>query len=359
MENKINIAELLKNCPKGMELDCTMYNKVTLLDVDEREDILFPIKVCREDGYSELLTKYGQYEDKDFAKCIIFPKGKTTWEGFQQPFNDGDIIFEDRFHSICIFKKEGSIKGTIDYYCGISFGRFHVKNEKNIDEHFGDISDYRLATEEEKQKLFQAIKDYGYKWNTETKTLEKLIKPKFKVRDRIKDKYVNKGDCASEWKIINVNNDSYTVDCSQKIFFENQDNYELIINNQPKFNVGDRIKHKDSGVYCTLGEYVESFKGYITNIGLVIRYDDIDNWELYPLPNKFDVTTLKPFEKVLVRYGSFSKWNTGIFSHTVKSDNKLYFIVNSQYWEQCIPYEGNEHLRGTTDACSDYFKTWE
>ena len=37
----------------------------------------------------------------------------------------------------------------------------------------------RFATEEEKQKLFKAIKDNGYKWNAETKTLEKLVKPKF------------------------------------------------------------------------------------------------------------------------------------------------------------------------------------
>ena len=32
-----------------------------------------------------------------------------------------------------------------------------------------------LATEEEKQKLFQAIMDNGYAWNSETRTLDKLI----------------------------------------------------------------------------------------------------------------------------------------------------------------------------------------
>ena len=46
----------------------------------------------------------------------------------------------------------------------------------------GDILSYqtvRFATEEEKQKLFKAIKDNGYEWNAETKTLKKLVKPKF------------------------------------------------------------------------------------------------------------------------------------------------------------------------------------
>lgn len=39
----------------------------------------------------------------------------------------------------------------------------------------------RLATEEEKQKLFQAIKDNGYKWNEEEKKLEKLEVKKFDI----------------------------------------------------------------------------------------------------------------------------------------------------------------------------------
>lgn len=46
----------------------------------------------------------------------------------------------------------------------------------------GDILSYqtvRFATEEEKQKLFQAIKDNRYKWDAQTKTLKKLVKHKF------------------------------------------------------------------------------------------------------------------------------------------------------------------------------------
>ena len=35
MENKINIAELLRNCPKGMELDCTVFENLTFEEIDE------------------------------------------------------------------------------------------------------------------------------------------------------------------------------------------------------------------------------------------------------------------------------------------------------------------------------------
>lgn len=63
---KLNIAEILKDCPKGMELDCTMYDKVTLIEVDNSKQV-FPITVSREDGYTIVLTKYGQYTNTTFA----------------------------------------------------------------------------------------------------------------------------------------------------------------------------------------------------------------------------------------------------------------------------------------------------
>lgn len=34
MKKKINIAELLKNCPKGMVLDCTMLDHVVFEKID-------------------------------------------------------------------------------------------------------------------------------------------------------------------------------------------------------------------------------------------------------------------------------------------------------------------------------------
>ena len=57
-----------------------------------------------------------------------------------------------------------------------------------VDLERGEYYVERFATEEEKEKLFQAIKENGYKWNAETKTLEKLSQPKFKVGDKIKHK---------------------------------------------------------------------------------------------------------------------------------------------------------------------------
>lgn len=57
-------------------------------------------------------------------------------------------------------------------------------------------------------------------------------------------------------------------------------------------------------------------------------------------------TELKPFDKVLVRNNDDDEWVCDIFSHIDELD--FYYCVGTR-WEQCIPYEGNEHLLGTTN----------
>lgn len=174
MNENLNLVEILKNCPKGMKIDCTMWDNVTFDGIIENR--LYPIKVNVGDGPIISLTKYGQYTDDDYAKCIIFPKGETTWEGFVPPhkFKDGDIVATNTGNWIGI-TTGGYAHSYIPTYCVLSHNR-EVKLYFGRKEQWGFG---RLATEEEKQKLFQAIKDKGYKWNAETKTLEKLVESKF------------------------------------------------------------------------------------------------------------------------------------------------------------------------------------
>ena len=89
---KINIAELLKDCPQGMELDCTMFEGVFLERVDN--DVKYPIAIRTGKNDIKHLTKEGCWNTCSNAKCIIFPKGKTTWEGFVPPckFKVGDRV---------------------------------------------------------------------------------------------------------------------------------------------------------------------------------------------------------------------------------------------------------------------------
>lgn len=76
------------------------------------------------------------------------------------------------------------------------------------------------------------------------------------------------------------------------------------------------------------------------------------------ITNKFDIATLKPFDKVLVRDNDKQKWTVDFFSFYDKDLVYTYACVG-HYVNQCIPYEGNEHLLGKTDGCDEYYKTWK
>ena len=160
---KINVAELLKDCPSGMELDCTAFEGVTLSSVDM--DRTYPIRIRLSCGDLEALTAEGGFTHSECAKCIIFPKGRTTWEGFHRPFKDGDIVSTRNGLWIGIVKK--LVNRSYETYITINGESLIYDNPRFRFE--------RFATEEEKEKLFNAIKASGYRWNAETKTLEKLI----------------------------------------------------------------------------------------------------------------------------------------------------------------------------------------
>ena len=119
----------------------------------------------------------------------------------------------------------------------------------------------------------------------------------------------------------------------------------------PKFTVGDRIKQKGSPrIYIiTTVEYDR----YILHNGQFVKFI---NEDIYELDLKFDISTLKPFDKVLVRDNNNHYWRCNYFSHINKPP--FIFTCTDGNWKQCIPYEGNEHLVGTTDDCDEYYKNW-
>lgn len=82
-------------------------------------------------------------------------------------------------------------------------------------------------------------------------------------------------------------------------------------------------------------------------------YNVITN-SLEKIVQKFDISTLKPFDKVLVRDYDYEQWSTAVYSH--KQDDHF---VASGHFKQCIPYKNNEYLLGTTDDCDEFYKIWE
>lgn len=306
MNKKLDLTTILKDCPKGTEF----YSRcIGVVKFDSIDNTLKRIIVKDKRNLTVSYKKNGVYYYADEnAEIDLFPsKDQRDWSKWlHRLFKDGDILsyqssyLNDR--TIYIYKYHTKLNTS--YYValsGSSNSNFMINDNKFESCALNGYSDTaRFATEEEKQRLFDAIESNGYKWNAETKTLEKLIVPKFKVGDKIKHKiHIIKENIVTE-----IKDTHYILDDELALPFINQDNYEL-------------------------------------------------------LPNKFDLKTLKPFDKVLVRYNSESNWCIAFFSH-IDNDLKTFChkFVTAGYmsFKQMIPYnEETKHLLGTNNQAPEFY----
>lgn len=295
---KLNIAEILKYCPKGMALYSPLCGVCEYAGVEKRYNYKYARIITKTEKGTEIwFNEYGKYfNDFTIDECLLFPsKENRDWSTFQRPFKDGDVVFFD--DSIAIFKEWG------DETLFRTYVKQYIRRE-SIDIGFPLFGKYihkeaRFATEEEKQKLFDTIKANGYKWNAETKTLEKLSK--FKVGDKITDK--NK----FIYRITEITDKGYKLHDLKTTF---------------------------------------------------ITFEEAD-WYFVKVVDIFDINTLIPFEsRVLVRSSYGDIWRPAIYG-VFDSKKHYHYVVGGEYWTQCIPYESNEHLLGTTNDCDEYYKTWK
>ena len=78
-----------------------------------------------------------------------------------------------------------------------------------------------------------------------------------------------------------------------------------------------------------------------------------------PKVEKFDLKTLQPFDKVLVRNHSTETWQPNFFGY-INDENPKTISCFGFYWNYCIPYnEETKHLVCTSEDCQEYYKWWE
>lgn len=117
-------------------------------------------------------------------------------------------------------------------------------------------------------------------------------------------------------------------------------------------------------------------KGYFTKGGRYFADQTIDDecilvpskyqrdWSKFerfwdkPKIERFDIKTLQPFDKVLVRDYPIDKWGCDFFSYI---DNTMLFPImgGGLMHKMCIPYnDDTKHLIGTNNDCPEYYKWW-
>lgn len=339
-----NIGDLLRECPEGTKLYSPIFGVVSLEYVNTDGWIRV---IPKRTGILQLFYPDGRFSED--GEVMLFPSDTNrNWDNFVIPFKDGDILATE-LGSVFILNTDRNDDEHYGCYVGVACNNDYL----DINNIFAYKHLCRYADEEEKQKLFKKIKENGYKWDNVTKVLYKIVEPKFKIGDIIKDK------CNLKWKVIDVNSHYYEVsliltDTSKLLEIKAQDDYELVPTIVPKFKVGDRIRNKKTLDAHTIHSIYED--SYCFGLKYIWICDQ-DDWEL--APNKFDINTLVPFEsRVLIRDTRSQKWSPAIWGFYDSDQQDYQYKLVGVIARYCIPYEGNEHLLGKIDDCDEFYKNW-
>ena len=231
MENKINIAEILRDMPEGTKLYSPLFGKCEYIAVvgDKR-----PINIRTSnttDMQYEALTEYGCYfSDFEDTDTVLFPSAKMRdWSKF---FKHGDIVYNPHSQMYAVFECWANddyteFNTTINHYKDNTFGKEEVC----------DTECFVKANDEQKALFIAAAeKYYGGKYNPETLQVEsaKVVEPvcpfepfqKVLVRDSCDDKW--KADYFSHYDEDNSLFPYYCVGYCYKVCIAYEGNEHLL-----------------------------------------------------------------------------------------------------------------------------------
>ena len=83
MNEKLNLVEILKDCPRGTKLYSTVFGEVELDHIEGRANYPIVIKLKNGNGH-ESLTKEGKLFLEFDGECILFPsREERNWSNFK------------------------------------------------------------------------------------------------------------------------------------------------------------------------------------------------------------------------------------------------------------------------------------
>lgn len=315
----MNIAEILKYCPKGTKLYSLVDGEVTLENICNTGQ--YSIEVITSVQTSNYFTKDGLlFPNRPNGECVLFPsKDQRDWGKFRLPFKAGDIVMTIDKLTPFIFKEY--VDDTYAHcYCGVDVYDT-LRIEAPVDTYW--TSSFIIpASEEAKKELFDKMTEAGYKWNADTLELEK-IESKFKEGDVVID------DQGNLCLVSKIRDDGFITITAA-----------LYTNKTLNVYISNTVTRSIQLV--SIASITDRNKLYSALVREGYRYDEKQH--------RLVKQEFKPFDKVLIRDEDNQTWRVCLFSHYRKDLSCPYVCVGCSAYKQCIPYEGNEYLLGTTDS---------
>lgn len=318
MEEKINIAEILKDKTKGTKLHDLLYNVDVELDTISTTDTETVVWCTNETdnnttchrGYSEFGTVRGGL---DGLQILLPSKDMRDWRKFA--WKRGDILLSKDNAVYIIFEKFED-----DTYTRFK-GKHYLWKECNVEDYNKEetkmlTSVFEKAADDVAQTYIKTIEEHlDGKLNLETLEIEKQLE--------FKD-----GDIVVYGKSVAI---------CRKIYKHTLCFY-VSLNEMFGLLFDDEVESSEEYRFATEEEKQQLFE----DLAKEGKAWDAEKKQIVDLKSKIE---LKPFEKVLVRDSESDKWRANLFGYIDKDE---YYHCVYANWVYCIPYIGNESLLGTT-----------
>ena len=139
MNENIDLAKILKNCPTGFELYSSVYGKVKFVSIDEKYTYSW-INIITENNIYINFTSEGKLSIKHNGECVLFPsKEQRDWSKFTAPwYKKEENLIKPKFKVGDIIRHKENNRGNVykihrvydDLYVIDDFaGGIYIKNQ--------------------------------------------------------------------------------------------------------------------------------------------------------------------------------------------------------------------------------------
>jgi len=337
MGKKLNIAEILKDKPKGTKLYSSACGKCELKEADDKSFKIsfYSSKSGFMNGGEGTFDKNGNLYDD--GECIVFPsKEMRDWSKFA--WKKGDVLEATLplgEKHMCIFdhwSNDDYSSFIARYDC--QAGKTEINDIWRTDKYcltkdYSLVIDTLQMTGKHKVETFIDNLEWKFKGKLNLNTLELIKHP-----------ILENGNIL----ILHTINRFTYVFISNGIAPNSSCHAYLSLDNPRLVGYNTTIKEEaqiDYVTYATEEEKQRLFDA-LTKEGK--RW----NAERKIIEDAKKEYQFKPFEKVLARDSKDSLWHIDLYEGMLGDDSEYNYSCMASDWVYCIPYEGNEQLLGTT-----------